>query len=292
MKLYCDASIFQWGLQNDFSCSVHTLCALYGSKSLQPVFICYHQIFIILIHIPHTLYSLISTDFIFTDWWSTTWTCGGWNTVLSNISPSPLHFCQPLNEPCSSLSLLFGAKRKNCCSVVWKDTTFLKALKLLHICLQTHPEHLGTKESFKHQSKTWNIEKQQQPQSVNSPQSLQSTVWTLQSSTQKLHSWIMQLVSTHVQLCQMGGVGLQSWGHNFTVRLWESTLSQSVMIENIKCVIIKAENLHYKHRLNVYEDKTEWGHNLMNLLFTSVLQLLLLCLTWHNDWVSLRPADF
>lgn len=121
LKLYCDASIFQWGLHNDFSCSVHTLCALYGSKSLQPVFICYHQIFIILIHIPHTLYSLISTDFIFTDWWSTTWTCGGWNTVLSNISPSPLHFCQPLNEPCSSLSLLFGAKRKNCCSVVWKD---------------------------------------------------------------------------------------------------------------------------------------------------------------------------
>ena len=67
---------------------------------------------------------------------------------------------------------------------------------------------------------------------MNWPQSLQSTVWTLQSRTQQLHSWILQLIATQVQFCQMGGTGLQSWGHDFTVSLWEITANKSVNTDN------------------------------------------------------------
>ena len=61
---------------------------------------------------------------------------------------------------------------------------------------------------------------------MNWPQSLQSTVWTLQSSWQKLHSWIIQLVVAQVQLCQMGGVGLQSWDQRITADLWQPAVLQ------------------------------------------------------------------
>ena len=49
---------------------------------------------------------------------------------------------------------------------------------------------------------------------------------------QQLHSWILQVIVSQVQLSQMGGVGLQSWGHDFTVTLWESTINKSVMTDN------------------------------------------------------------
>ena len=63
---------------------------------------------------------------------------------------------------------------------------------------------------------------------MNWPQSLQSTVWTLQSRTQNLHSWILQVdVVTQVQFCQMGGVELQSWGQRITADLWQPAVNQS-----------------------------------------------------------------
>ena len=59
------------------------------------------------------------------------------------------------------------------------------------------------------------------------PQSLQSIVWTLHKFRQQLHSWILQLVETQVQLSQMEGVGLQSWGQKSTADLWQTALLQS-----------------------------------------------------------------
>lgn len=59
------------------------------------------------------------------------------------------------------------------------------------------------------------------------PQSLQSTVWTLLQITQQLHVWILQVVVTQVQLSQMGGVGLQSWGQRSTADLWQTAAHQS-----------------------------------------------------------------
>ena len=40
------------------------------------------------------------------------------------------------------------------------------------------------------------------------PQSLQSTAWTVLQIRQQLPSWILQVIESHVQLSQMGGVGL------------------------------------------------------------------------------------
>ena len=69
--------------------------------------------------------------------------------------------------------------------------------------------------------------------SMNGPESLQFTVWTLQSRTEQLHSWILQVVPTQVQFSQIGGVGLQSWGNNFTVSLWQSAATKSVKNKKI-----------------------------------------------------------
>lgn len=56
------------------------------------------------------------------------------------------------------------------------------------------------------------------------PENFQPAVWTLQSSTELLHSWILQLTMTQVQLSEVGGVELQSWGHDFTVTVWEEAI--------------------------------------------------------------------
>ena len=72
--------------------------------------------------------------------------------------------------------------------------------------------------------------------SMNWPESLQFTVWTLQSRTEQLHSWILQVIDpTQVQFSQMGGVGLQSWGNNFTMSLWQPAETKAVKTkENIR----------------------------------------------------------
>ena len=87
---------------------------------------------------------------------------------------------------------------------------------------------------------------------MNLLQSLQSTVWTLQSRTQQLHSWILQFVVTQVQLSQMWRVGLQSWSDDFTVSLWESTVHQSVNTDNktfksdkIWLFTMKTDSIHF-----------------------------------------------
>ena len=59
------------------------------------------------------------------------------------------------------------------------------------------------------------------------PHSLQATVWTLHKFRQQLHSWILQLVVTQVELSQMGGVGVQSWGQRSTTDLWQTAAPQS-----------------------------------------------------------------
>ena len=74
-------------------------------------------------------------------------------------------------------------------------------------------------------------------QSVNSHQSLQFTVWTLLYSRQQLLWWIRQVVESQVQLCQMR-VGLHSWGHNFTVSVWESKVRKSVMTQILQHIIM------------------------------------------------------
>ena len=61
---------------------------------------------------------------------------------------------------------------------------------------------------------------------MNWPQSLQSAERTLQKTTQMLHSWILQRVSTQVQLCEMGGVGLQSRDQKITAHLWQTAVNQ------------------------------------------------------------------
>ena len=69
-------------------------------------------------------------------------------------------------------------------------------------------------------------------ESVNWPQNLQFTVWIPHKGTQQLHSWILQLVVVQVQLSQMGGVGLQSWGQRSTADLWQTAAPQSEQIIN------------------------------------------------------------
>ena len=59
------------------------------------------------------------------------------------------------------------------------------------------------------------------------PQSLQAAVWTLHKILQMFHSWILQVVSTQVQMFQIGGVGLQSWGQRITADLWQPAALQS-----------------------------------------------------------------
>ena len=60
-----------------------------------------------------------------------------------------------------------------------------------------------------------------------SPQSLQSTVWTLLKINQLLHVWLLQVVLPQIQLSQMWGrVGLQSWGQIITADLWQTAVSQ------------------------------------------------------------------
>ena len=84
------------------------------------------------------------------------------------------------------------------------------------------------------------------------PQSLQSAVWTLQKITQTIHVWIRQLVFTQVQLSQMGGVGLQSWGQRSTADLWQPAAFQSD--KRINAVSLEDSAL-------------TWNHSVINNLF-------------------------
>ena len=81
------------------------------------------------------------------------------------------------------------------------------------------------------------------------PQNLQFTVWTLHKMTQQLHSWILQLVSAQIQLSQVGGVDLQSWGQRSTADLWQTAVTQP------------------ENRINVtLEDNVSvWNHSMFNL---------------------------
>ena len=58
-------------------------------------------------------------------------------------------------------------------------------------------------------------------------ETFQCTVWTLQSTRKLLHSWIMQVVVTQVQISQMGEVGTQSWGQESTAFLCDQTSWQT-----------------------------------------------------------------
>ena len=58
------------------------------------------------------------------------------------------------------------------------------------------------------------------------PESFKFTVWTLQSWWQQLHSWILQVIVTQVQLSQTRGLGMENWRQSFTASLWQITASQ------------------------------------------------------------------
>ena len=58
------------------------------------------------------------------------------------------------------------------------------------------------------------------------PQSLQSTMWTLQKIRQQLHVWSLQVVVTQIQFSQTGGVWLQSWSQRRTAFLCDLTAWQ------------------------------------------------------------------
>ena len=69
----------------------------------------------------------------------------------------------------------------------------------------------------------------------NWPESLQSTVWTPQSSREQLHSWILQIIGTQVQLSQTRGGGAENWGQSFTASLWQMTAIQPAhKINNVR----------------------------------------------------------
>ena len=70
----------------------------------------------------------------------------------------------------------------------------------------------------------------------NWPESLQSTVWTPQSSREPLHSWILQIIGTQVQLSQTRGGGAENWGQSFTASLWQLTAIQPLMNNRYKHV--------------------------------------------------------
>ena len=119
-------------------------------------------------------------------------------------------------------------------------------------------------------------------QSVNSPQSLQSTVWTLQSSRQTLHWWIRQIVSTQVQMCQMR-VGLQSWGQNFTVSLWESTVRKSVMTQILQHMLSWKRTL-YIYFMHLMIKQFDIHYFDEHLIFTSVVQIIFLIFDIFDFW--------
>lgn len=58
------------------------------------------------------------------------------------------------------------------------------------------------------------------------PESLQGTMWTLQSSREEFHSWIMQVIVTQVQLSEFRGLRAENWGQSFTAVLWQITATQ------------------------------------------------------------------
>ena len=68
-------------------------------------------------------------------------------------------------------------------------------------------------------------------------QYLQTTVWTLQSISQKCHSWILQVFVTEVQLSQGWVCFLQNWSNMFTGLFSEFTVKKSVenRVKEIVC---------------------------------------------------------
>ena len=64
------------------------------------------------------------------------------------------------------------------------------------------------------------------------PESVQSPAWILQSR-QQLHSWVSWMIVAQVQLSQMGGVGVQSWGQIRTAFLCDQTAWQTVKTQHI-----------------------------------------------------------
>jgi len=58
---------------------------------------------------------------------------------------------------------------------------------------------------------------------IEKPQYLQLEVWALQSSREQLHSWVTQVIVTHVQLHQGWVWCLQGQSHSFTADVIEKT---------------------------------------------------------------------
>lgn len=56
-----------------------------------------------------------------------------------------------------------------------------------------------------------------------SPEDLQCTIWTLQSCTEQLHSGILQVIVTQVQLCQTVAVRAENWPQKVTAFLCQIT---------------------------------------------------------------------
>ena len=73
------------------------------------------------------------------------------------------------------------------------------------------------------------------------PESLQSTVWTPQSSREQLHSWILQIIGTQVQLSQTRGGGAENWGQSFTAELWQITAIQPSHKINRNMLLFRAD---------------------------------------------------
>ena len=76
-------------------------------------------------------------------------------------------------------------------------------------------------------------------------------MWTLQFSRKSLHSWILQVVVTQVQLSQTRGLGAENWGQSFTASLWEVTATQSeqeIINKNmVRCWVIVRQYQYFKH---------------------------------------------
>ena len=52
----------------------------------------------------------------------------------------------------------------------------------------------------------------------------ESPVYSVDSPVQQslqLHSWILQIIGTQVQLSQTRGGGADNWGQSFTASLWQ-----------------------------------------------------------------------